>query len=251
MKFDLLSAIAPSIVHSNRSLRCSIPPILAVIYLVSTLSSIISLPGKFIQQSLFALLFFYSFNVLADNTWNYLQKSDPLSNRTYSLAQSPLPTRGLYDNLRMEIVCKDNVLQVTIDADSLIASQGSGFNFEYQIDKNSPVTIQMKTFTDSKRKGYTEQYAKRIVNDILTGQSIFIRVNTMIRKVLSAAMPLENAAEPIKHVVSDCGLNSSVEVPKEQTYSLAEFEREFGKLSPDRQQQVLVKIKQIMDSIEK
>lgn len=197
-----------------------------------------------------ALLFFCSFNAFAANTWSYLQKNDPLSNRTYSLAQSPLPARGLYDNLRLEIICKDNSLQVSIDADSLIASQGSDFDFEYQIDKKPPVTIQMKTFPDSKRKGYTEQYAKRIVDDLLTGQSIFIRVNTMIRKVLSAAIPLDNAAEPVKHVVSDCGLSLSG-VAKEQAYSWDEFEREFGKLSPDRQQQVLIKIKQLMNSIEK
>lgn len=242
MKLDLLSAIVPYIVHDKRFLRCTTIPVLAVIA---------PLFGKTAQRLIFTLLFCHAVNVSADNTWSYLQKSDPLSNRTYSLAQSPLPTRGRYDNLRMEIVCKDNVLQITIDADSLIASQGSDFDFEYQIDKNPAVTIQMKTFPDSKRKGYTEQYAKRIVNDILAGQSIFIRVNTMIRKVLSAALPLENAAEAVKHVVNDCGLNLSADVAKEQAYSLAEFERQFGKLSPARQQQVLDQLKQIMNSIEK
>ncbi|WP_241674448.1 hypothetical protein [Candidatus Methylobacter oryzae] len=237
MKRDLLSVIT----HCNRLLR----------YLTIPIPFPSTLSGKSAQRFIFALLFCHAVNVSADNTWSYLQKSDPLNNRTYSVAQSPLPARGRYDNLRMEIVCKDNTLQVAIDADSLIASQGSGFDFEYQIDKNPAVTIQMKTFPDSKRKGYTEQDAKRIVNDILAGQSIFIRVNTMIRKVLSAAMPLENAAETVKHVVSDCGLNLSAGVAKEQAYSLAEFEREFGKLSPARQQQVLDQLKQIMNAIEK
>ncbi len=203
------------------------------------------------QRLIPALLIFCSFNVSADDTWSYRQETDRLSNRTYSFALSPLPPRGLYDNIRLEIVCKDNALQVVIDADSLIASQGSAFDFEYQIDKNPAVTLQMKTFKDSKRKGYTEEYAKRIVDDLLSGQSIFIRVNTMIRKVLSAAMPLKDAAEPIKHVVQDCGLSLLGNTAAKPAYSLSEFEQAFGKLPSDRQQQVLDQLKQIMNSIGK
>lgn len=202
--------------------------------------------NKTAQRLILALLIFGSFNAFADDTWSYHQESDRLSNRTYSFALSPLPPRGLYDNIRLEIVCKDNALQVVIDADSLIASQGSPFDFEYQIDKNPAVTLQMKTFKDSKRKGYTEEFAKRIVDDLLTGQAIFIRVNTMIRKVLSAAMPLKDAAEPIKRVVTDCGLNLSGNTNSEPAYSLSEFEQEFGKLPSEQQQQVLDQIKQIM-----
>lgn len=205
--------------------------------------------NKIAQRLLSALLVFYSLSVFADNTWSYRQESERSTNRTYSIALSPLPPRGLYDNIRLEIVCKDNVLQAIIDADSLIASQGSAFDFEYQIDKNPPVKLQMKTFKDSKRRGYTEEHAKRLVDDLLTGQSIFIRVNTMIRKVLSAAMALDNAAEPVQHVVSDCGLGLSGNASPESPYSLAEFEQEFGKLSPERQRQVLSKIKQIIREI--
>lgn len=205
-----------------------------------------SLSNKPAQRFILALLISCPFNVFADNTWSYHQESDRLTNRTFSFALSPLPPRGLYDNMRLEIVCKDNALQVVIDADSLIASQGRSFDFEYQIDKNPPVKLQMKTFKDSKRRGYTEEQAKRIVDDLLTGQSIFIRVNTMIRTVLSAAMPLDNAAEPVKRVVSDCGLGLSGNAAGEPPYSLAEFEQEFGKLPSEQQQQVLDQIKQIM-----
>jgi hypothetical protein len=197
-----------------------------------------------------ALLIFCSLTVSADNIWSYHQENDRLTNRSYSFALSPLPPRGLYDSIRLEVVCKDNTLQVVIDADSLIASQGSAFDFEYQIDKNPPVTLPMKTFKDSKRRGYTEEQAKRIADDLLTGQSVFIRVNTMIRTALSAAMPLENAAEPIKHVVSDCGLSLSGNATGETAYSLGEFEQEFGKLPPEQQQQVLGKIKQIIREIQ-
>lgn len=202
---------------------------------------------KTVQLTMLTLLFFCPFNVSAANTWSYHQESDRSSNTTFSFALSPMPARGLYDNIRLEVICKDNTLQVVIDADSLIASQGNTFDFEYQIDKNSPVTLQMETFKDSKRRGYTEKQAKRIVDDLLAGHSVFIRVNTMIRKVLSAAMPLENAAEPIKHVVSDCGLNAT----GEPVYSLTEFEQEFGKLSSEQQQQVLSKIKQIIMETQK
>lgn len=195
---------------------------------------------------LLALLASCPLSVSADNIWSYRQENDRLTNRSYSFALSPLPPRGLYDNIRLEVICKDNILQVAVDADSLIASQGSAFGFEYQIDKNPPVALPMKTFKDSKRRGYTEEQAKRIVDDLLTGQSVFIRVNTMIRTVLSAAMPLENAAEPIKHVVSDCGLGISGNSTGEPAYSLAEFEQQFGKLPPEQQQKVLSKIKQII-----
>jgi len=176
-------------------------------------------------------------NALADNAWSYHQKSDSLTNQTYSLAQSPLPQPGLYDDMMLEIVCKENKLQAVIDTDDLIASQGSHFSLEYQIDKKTPVTIQMKTFPDSKRKGYTEEFAKPMADDLLTGQAIFIRVNTMIRKALSSSIPLDNSAEPIKHVFADCGLSSSNNATSEPAYSLAEFEQEFSKLSLEQQQQ--------------
>jgi len=157
-----------------------------------------------------------------------------------------MPTRGLYDDIKLEIVCKDNNLQVVIDADSLIASQNSAFDVEYQIDKKTPVTIQMRTFKDSKRKGYSDEYAKRIADDILTGQTIFIRVHTIIKKVLSGSMSLEYSAEPIKRVFADCGLAVADNVTSESAYSLAEFEQEFNKLAPEQQQQVLGRIKKMM-----
>jgi hypothetical protein len=195
---------------------------------------------------LLGLLIACPLNALAANTWSYHQESDSLTNQTYSFAQSPLPRPGLYDNIMLEIVCKENKLQAVIDADELIASQGSSFNLEYQIDKKTPVTVQMKTFPDSKRKGYTDEFARRIANDMLTGQAIFIRVNTMIRTVLSSSMPLDNAAEPIKHVLADCGLGLSDNPAGGPAYSLVEFEQEFSKLTVEQQQQVLAKIKKIM-----
>ncbi|MFA6051372.1 MAG: hypothetical protein WC762_02150 [Methylobacter sp.] len=202
--------------------------------------------GKTIKRIILASFIFCSFSALADNTWSYHQESDRLINRTYSLARSPMPTRGLYDDIKLEIICKDNNLQAVIDADSLIASQNSAFDVEYQIDKKTPVTIQMRTFKDSKRKGYSNEYAKRIADDILTGQTIFIRVQTMIKEVLSGSMSLENAAEPVKHVLADCGLTVADNVAGEPAYSLSEFEQAFNKLSPEQQQQVLDKIKKMM-----
>ena len=206
--------------------------------------------GHSTQTVVLALLIACPINTWADNTWSYQQESDRLSNRTYSFAQSPMPRRGMYDNMRLGIVCKENKLQVVIDAENLIASQGSHFDLEYQIDQKTPVTIQMKTFPDSKRKGYTDEFAKRIADDILTGQAIFIRVKTMLRTVLSSSMPLDNAAEPIKHVLADCGFSLSDNVTGEAAYSLAEFEQEFSKLSLEQKQQVLTKVEKIMKEIQ-
>ena len=189
------------------------------------------------------LLMVLPVNTRAADTWNYHQESDSLTNRTYSFAQSPLPRPGLYDNLRLEVVCKENKLQAVIDADDFIASQNRSFDLEYQIDKKAPVTVPMKTFPDSKRKGYSDDFAKRIADDLLTGQAIFIRVNTMIRTVLSSSISLDNAEETIKHVFADCGLGVS---DSEPVYSLAEFEKEFGQLSSEQQQQVLFKIRRLI-----
>ena len=205
--------------------------------------------GNSTPSTLLALFIACPLNALADNAWSYHQESDSLTNRTYSFALSPIPRRGIYDNIMLEIVCKENKLQAIIDAENLIASQGSNFDLEYQIDKKTPVTVQMKTFPDSKRKGYTDEFAKRIADDMLTGQAIFIRVNTMLRTVLSSSMPLDNAAEPIKHVLADCGFNLSDNVTGEPAYNLAEFEQEFSKLSLEQQQQVLTKVEKIMKEI--
>jgi hypothetical protein len=196
------------------------------------------------------LLIVCPLTALADNTWSYHQESDSLTNQTFSFAKSPLPRPGLYDNIMLEIVCKEKKLQVVIDADDLIASQGSRFDMEYQIDKKTPVTVPMKTFPDSKRKGYSEEFAKHMADDLLTGQAIFIRVNTMLQTVLSSSMPLDNAAEPIKHVLADCGLSSSDDLSDQSVYNLAEFQQDFNKLSLEQQQQVLAKIKKIMTEIQ-
>jgi hypothetical protein len=208
------------------------------------------LTGNNAPAILLGLLIACPLNALADNDWSYHQESDSLTNQTYSFAQSPLPRPGLYDNIMLEIVCKENKLQAVIDADSLIASQGRSFNVEYQIDKKTPVTLQMKTFPDSKRKGYSDESAKRMADDMLTGQTIFIRVTTMLRTVLSISMPLDNAAQPIKHVFADCSLASSSNLAGEPAYSLTKFEQEFSKLTGEQQQQVLAKIKKIMTEMQ-
>ncbi len=205
-------------------------------------------PEKITQRIILGLLIFSPLQVLAAvDIWSYKQDRNTLNNQTYSTAESPLPPRGLYDYIRMEIVCKDNTLQAVVDAGSLITSQGRSFKFEYQIDNNAPVNIEMKTFKDSKRRGYSEEHAKRIAADMLTGQSIFIRVSTLLGSVLSGKISLENAAEPIQRVLSDCAITPSASEPGEQpAYTLTDFEEDFNKLTPEQQQQVLDRINKIM-----
>lgn len=180
------------------------------------------------------------------NTWTYHKDWDNLNNRAFSLARSPLPKRGVYDNLRLDFVCRSGQLQFAVIAGSLITSQGRTFDFEYQVDDNNPVNLQMKTYPDSKRRGYTDRNVLGIVEDILSGNSIFIRIQTLIQTVLSAAMPLADAASPIGHVLADCGVKLPGTRSTLDSYSVADFERDLKTLTPERQRQVLDQIKALL-----
>lgn len=182
------------------------------------------------------------------NSWTYHHERDPLNNIEYSLARSPLPERGMYDRLRLEILCKENRLQFVLDANTLLASKGRAFEFEYQIDKTAPVVINMKGVSD-KRHGYTDENVDRIVRDMVSGESIFIRAHTMIRTVLTSLITLKGAEQPIQQVLADCGVALSGKGPNQSTYNLADFERDLKTLSPEKQRQVLDKIKRMIDEM--
>ncbi len=186
----------------------------------------------------------------ADSGWRYQQQSDDLNNQTYSVAQSPLPKPGLYDNIMLSLVCKDHILQSVIETDDLIASQGSRFTLEYQIDKQAPVTLTLKTFPDSKRKGYTETDAKQMAEALLSGQAVFIKVNTMIKTVLSISINLDNASTPIKKVLEDCAslTTSSQQTPSTNNYSFKDFEADFKQLTANQQQKILPQLKQLISN---
>jgi len=139
------------------------------------------------------------------NSWTFHHEWDKLNNAKYTLARSPLPPRGLYDRLRMDIVCKENKLQFVLDANSLLASKDRDFEFEYKIDKRTPVTITMRGNSD-RRHGYTDENVDKIAQDMLNGQTIFIRAHTMIRTVLVSLISLEGAEQPIQQVLIDCGV---------------------------------------------
>ena len=185
----------------------------------------------------------------ADSGWTYQQQSDSLNNQTYSYAQSPLPKPGLYDNIMLSLVCKDNQLQSVIETDELIASQGSHFTLEYQVDKHPPVTLTLKTFPDSKRKGYTEKDAKQMADSLLTGQAVFIKVNTMIKTVLSISISLDNASTPIKKVLDDCALLTiPQQTPESNNYSFKDFETDFKHLTANQQERLLSELKQLISN---
>jgi hypothetical protein len=209
-----------------------------------------SFSGKWLQQLILLSSLGCSFTAdgATANTWSYHQETDRSSNETYSFAQSPNPHLDLYDNIKLVVFCKESKLQVVIDADDLIASQNRPFDVEYQIDKNAPQSLTMKTFPDSKRKGYTEEKAKQLIDDLLAGQtSIFIRVKTMIRTVLSVSIPLNDAVKPISQVYQDCKVAlPDTTTMSTQDYSLADFQEAFNQLSKEQQQQVLNQIKKIL-----
>ena len=178
-------------------------------------------------------------------TWAYHKEWDQLNNLNFSLVRSPMPKRGLYDDIRLEIICEDGKLHLVAETNSLITSQNRDFEVEYQIDKKPPVTIKLRTFKDNKRRGYTDGQVDRIAGEFMSGQSVFIRINTIINTVLSAAIPLRDASGPIHQILADCGIVQD-KTQTQQSYSLTEFEQDFGKLSTDRQRRVLDKIRNIM-----
>ena len=139
-------------------------------------------------------------------TWSYYKGFDKLNNVDFSYARSPIPKLNRYDNIRLEIICKDNKLQLVAQTGGLITSQGREFDVEYRIDKKPPVTIKLRTFKDNKRRGFTDDQVERIVNEFLSGQAVFIRISTIISTVLAAEISLKDAAEPIQHVLTDCGI---------------------------------------------
>jgi hypothetical protein len=181
-------------------------------------------------------------------SWAYHKDWDKSSNQNYSFARSPMPKRGLYDNIRLEVLCKEGALQLISEASSLITSQGREFDFEYQIDKKPPVLLKMKTFPDSKRRGYTSEQVSRIVDELLSGQTVFIRINTLISTVLSAVISLNGANKPVQQVLTDCGIQAD-RIPESSNYQLTDFERDFNALSPEQKTQVLEQIRAIMDRI--
>lgn len=178
-------------------------------------------------------------------TWAYHKEWNKLKNLNFSLVRSPMPKRGLYDDIRLEIICEDQKLQLVAKTSSLITSQNREFDFEYQIDKKPPTTIKLRTFKDNKRRGYTDEQVDRIIAEFLSGQSVFIRINTIISTVLSANISLKDVSGPVQQVLADCSVVKD-KTTAQQTYSLTEFERDFAKLSPAQQGQVLDKIKNIM-----
>ncbi|WP_305907367.1 hypothetical protein Q9L42_016270 [Methylomarinum sp. Ch1-1] len=184
------------------------------------------------------------------DSWTYHQEADNWTNASFSFVRSPLPQRGVNDTLRLEIICKDHNLQFALDAYSLLTSRGSSFDFDYQIDQKRPVSITMKTYPDSKRRGYTDENVVGIVEDMLSGKAIFIRAHTLIKTVLSSKIPLDGAAEPIQKVLADCGVTLSNGETQQPGYNLADFERDIKALSPKQRQQVLNKIKKIIEEID-
>ncbi len=185
----------------------------------------------------------------AANAWNYQQETDRLSNQTYSYALSPLPRRDLYDELRLEVVCRNKQLQVTLTADELIASQGSKFDISYQIDQSPPVALQMTTFPDSKRKGYTDSQAQQIIKALLTGKdTIFLRVSTLTRKELAGAIALDGMMPSVQKVLGDC--SGVVDAPDGTlaNYDFKAFQQDFDKLSVGQQKQLLSQIKLLLEN---
>ncbi len=182
-------------------------------------------------------------------SWQYHQDLDRLSNEAYSSVTSPTLPRGLYDDLKVTIMCRQQSLQVIIDSDSFIASQDSQFEMEEQLDKQAPFTLIMRTFPYSKRKGVNTTEAKALLDGMLVSQDkLYIRVKTMLKDVLAATFPLNNAHQALEKIMSDCPTPSSSGTT-EATFSVHDFEHALKQLSPDQQQHVLNAIKTLLTTM--
>ena len=184
------------------------------------------------------------------HTWSYHRNRDHLANLEYTLARSPLPKRGKYDLIRLEIVCKANQLQLVVDSNSLITSQNQPFDFDYRIDKQALVTIEMRTFSDTRRRAYNDEHALAFAEALLNGKSVFVRIHTMLKNILSGAMPLDDAREPITRVLADCGIQRSDLSNETEDYDLNEFERDLKRLPTTQQRQLLNRIRQMIKELD-
>jgi hypothetical protein len=212
---------------------------------------------KTLCQSLTLLVLLANVSTLlaAANTWRYQQDTDRLNNQNFSLAVSPLPRRDLYDDIRLEVVCKNKALQVTVTTESLIASQGSKFDLSYQIDQHPPVALQMTTSLDSKRSGYVDEQAQSMIKDILAGKEvIFLKITTMTRKELAGAISLDGAVQNITKVSTDCAMGGdknsanpdSSKKDVSADYDFVSFQKDFNKLPAERQKQLLNQIRALI-----
>lgn len=197
------------------------------------------------QFALIMLLFElnWAHQAASQETWTYTQTKDAASNQIVSVARSPVPRLDLYDKLRLEAVCKDNKLQMVVDSDILIASQGSEFDFEFQIDQLEFQKIKMRTYPDSKRRAFNEANARSFAEALASGSNGFIRFNTMIRRLLSASISLQGASEAIQRVFNDCGQSLNNKSPN---YTFEDFSREYHQLPPEVQQRILQKLRVLM-----
>lgn len=182
-------------------------------------------------------------------SWTYHREWDKWTDLGYSLARSPLPRRGVYDTLRLEIICRDNTLQFALDSYDLITSKGSTFDFEYQIDNNRAVGLTMRTYPDTKRRGYTEDRVKSIIDDLLSGQWVLIRAHTIIKRVLSSKISLQGAAGPIRKVLADCDESLPARSGESEVYGMEDLRRDLQALSPEQRRQVWDAIKQMIDDL--
>ncbi len=204
---------------------------------------------KSAQFGLLLLLVSLATTAVSAESWQYHQDVDRLSNEAYSSVTSPTLPRGLYDDLKITIMCRQQSLQVIIDSDSFIASQDRQFEMEYQLDKQAAVTLVMRTFPDSKRKGVNTTEAKALFDGMLISQDkLYIRVKTMLKEVLTATFPLNDAHQALEKILSDCR-PTAVGDSTNTAFSLRDFEHALKQLPIDQQQHLLNTIKNLLTTM--
>jgi len=179
--------------------------------------------------------------------WMYKQDSEELTDKQYSFAAGFARHYKYNNNFTVSFDCTGGKIRFKINADTLITSKGEEFTFAYRVDKRESRQLILRTFSNNNQGGYTYDNVRRIAQDILGGNEMFVRVITWDNDYLEARISLERSDSAIRKVFSDCGMNLDLSAPSpKSSYSLNDFTASFRKLTPAQQEKVLKELQELM-----
>lgn len=144
--------------------------------------------------------------------WQYASTTDPLTDDVMTLAIGFDLDFKYTNDYTIGFQCIDNEVRFTIDTETLIQGKNSEFKFSYRVDKKSPSTIWLKTYSNNNQGGYTIEHATDIAKNIIGGSSIFVRAIGWDDDYLQTTISLRGSDVAIQRVFKDCGID--LEIPK-------------------------------------
>lgn len=139
-------------------------------------------------------------------TWKYTSSSDELTDEvTTSALAFDFSYKYSYD-FTIGFQCTNNKVRFIVGVDTLIEVKGDEFNFSYRVDKRPANSLRMNVYSNDNQGGYTINHAKTVAENILGGNSIFVRVITWNNDYLETTIRLDGSDAVIKKVFNDCGV---------------------------------------------